>query len=86
MEQCREIGYPVMLKASWGGGGKGIRKVTNDAEAATGFQQVQAELPGSPIFAMKLAPKSRHIEVQLMCDRHGNVTSLYSRDCSTQRR
>ena len=83
---CQEIGYPIMLKASWGGGGKGIRRVGGDAETRAAFQQVQGEVPGSPVFAMKLAPPSRHVEVQLIADRHGNVVSLYSRDCSTQRR
>jgi acetyl-CoA carboxylase / biotin carboxylase 1 len=65
---CNRIGYPVMLKASWGGGGKGIRKVLNDDDVRLVFRQVQGEVPGSPIFAMKLAPQSRHLEVQLLCD------------------
>lgn len=83
---CASIGYPVMLKASWGGGGKGIRKVSTEAEVAAAFRAVQGEVPGSPIFAMKLAPPSRHLEVQLLADAHGGVTSVYSRDCSVQRR
>ncbi|GIM14327.1 hypothetical protein Vretimale_17212, partial [Volvox reticuliferus] len=83
---CREVGYPVMLKASWGGGGKGIRKVSSDEEVRSVFKQVAGEVPGSPIFAMKLAPASRHLEVQLLCDMNGNVASLFSRDCSVQRR
>ncbi|KAK9799384.1 hypothetical protein WJX73_008409 [Symbiochloris irregularis] len=83
---CNQIGYPVMLKASWGGGGKGIRKVMNDDDTSNMFMQVQGEVPGSPIFAMKLAPASRHLEVQLLADTHGNVVSLFSRDCSVQRR
>lgn len=86
LECCNRIGYPVMLKASWGGGGKGIRKVMNDDDVRLVFRQVQGEVPGSPIFAMKLAPQSRHLEVQLLCDMHGNVCSLFSRDCSVQRR
>lgn len=83
---CQRIGYPVMLKASQGGGGKGIRKVMNDDDVRLVFRQVQGEVPGSPIFAMKLAPQSRHLEVQLLCDAYGNVCSLFSRDCSVQRR
>jgi acetyl-CoA carboxylase/biotin carboxylase 1 len=75
-----------MLKASWGGGGKGIRKVHSDDEVTQVFKQIQGEVPGSPIFAMKLAPLSRHLEVQLLCDMHGNVASLMTRDCSVQRR
>lgn len=68
LECCKRIGYPVMLKASWGGGGKGIRKVLNDDDVKLVFRQVQGEVPGSPVFAMKLAPQSRHLEVQLVCD------------------
>ncbi|KAA6416986.1 MAG: plastid acetyl-carboxylase, partial [Trebouxia sp. A1-2] len=86
LECCNRIQYPCMLKASWGGGGKGIRKVGNDEEVRMAFKQVQGEVPGSPIFAMKLAPQSRHLEVQLLCDQYGNVVSLFSRDCSVQRR
>eukprot|EP00200_Dunaliella_tertiolecta_P012627 CAMPEP_0202373002 /NCGR_PEP_ID=MMETSP1127-20130417/4091_1 /ASSEMBLY_ACC=CAM_ASM_000462 /TAXON_ID=3047 /ORGANISM="Dunaliella tertiolecta, Strain CCMP1320" /LENGTH=2753 /DNA_ID=CAMNT_0048969731 /DNA_START=204 /DNA_END=8465 /DNA_ORIENTATION=+ len=84
--RCRNIGYPCMLKASAGGGGKGIRKVNSDEEVRVLFRAVAGEVPGSPIFAMKLAPTSRHLEVQLLCDMHGNVASLFSRDCSVQRR
>ncbi|GMH43409.1 hypothetical protein BSKO_11331 [Bryopsis sp. KO-2023] len=86
LEACANIGYPVMLKASWGGGGKGIRKVVSDEEVKMVFKQVQGEVPGSPVFAMKLSSMCRHLEVQLLCDMHGNVVSLSSRDCSLQRR
>ena len=86
VRSCTQIGFPVMIKASWGGGGKGIRKVGSVEEAVVGFKQVQAEVPGSPIFAMKMAANARHLEVQLLADKHGNVTSVFSRDCSTQRR
>ena len=86
VESCNKIGYPIMLKASWGGGGKGIRKAASDDEVRAVFGAVKGEVPGSPIFAMKLAPPSRHLEVQLLADAHGNVTSIYSRDCSVQRR
>lgn len=86
LQCCQRIGYPCMVKASWGGGGKGIRKVLSDEEVRMVFKQVQGEVPGSPIFCMKLAPQSRHLEVQLLCDRQGNVASLFSRDCSVQRR
>ncbi|KAL2249829.1 acetyl-CoA carboxylase 1-like isoform X1 [Sesamum indicum] len=83
---CRVVGYPAMIKASWGGGGKGIRKVHNDDEVKALFKQVQGEVPGSPIFIMKVASQSRHLEVQLLCDQYGNVAALHSRDCSVQRR
>lgn len=83
---CQVVGYPAMIKASWGGGGKGIRKVHNDEEVKALFKQVQGEVPGSPIFIMKVASQSRHLEVQLLCDQHGNVAALHSRDCSVQRR
>ncbi|KAL5982107.1 acetyl-coenzyme-A carboxylase [Asimina triloba] len=83
---CQVVGYPAMIKASWGGGGKGIRKVHNDDEVRVLFKQVQGEVPGSPIFIMKVALQSRHLEVQLLCDQYGNVAALHSRDCSVQRR
>lgn len=83
---ARRIGYPVMIKASEGGGGKGIRKVNEENELAALFRQVQAEVAGSPIFIMKVAKQSRHLEVQLLADQHGNVISLFGRDCSVQRR
>uniref|UniRef100_A0A6V7QRJ1 Acetyl-CoA carboxylase n=1 Tax=Ananas comosus var. bracteatus TaxID=296719 RepID=A0A6V7QRJ1_ANACO len=83
---CHVVGYPAMIKASWGGGGKGIRKVHNDDEVRALFKQVQGEVPGSPIFIMKVAAQSRHLEVQLLCDQYGNVAALHSRDCSVQRR
>ncbi|RMZ54549.1 hypothetical protein APUTEX25_002124, partial [Auxenochlorella protothecoides] len=86
LASCEAIGYPAMLKASWGGGGKGIRRVLNAEDVRAAFPQVQGEVPGSPVFAMRLAPQSRHLEVQLLADRHGAVASLFSRDCSVQRR
>ncbi|XP_069082674.1 acetyl-CoA carboxylase 1 isoform X4 [Pleurodeles waltl] len=81
-----EVGYPVMIKASEGGGGKGIRKVNNPDDFPSLFRQVQAEVPGSPIFVMRLAKQSRHLEVQILADQYGNAISLFGRDCSVQRR
>ncbi|XP_043279502.1 acetyl-CoA carboxylase isoform X2 [Venturia canescens] len=90
VEEClaaaNKIGFPVMVKASEGGGGKGIRKVENAEELPTMFRQVQAEIAGSPIFIMKLARCARHLEVQLLADNYGNAISLFGRDCSIQRR
>ncbi|KAM7345539.1 acetyl-CoA carboxylase isoform 1-T1 [Cochliomyia hominivorax] len=81
-----KIGFPVMIKASEGGGGKGIRRVDTAEEFPALFRQVQAEVPGSPIFVMKLARGARHLEVQLLADMYGNAISLFGRDCSIQRR
>nr|NP_610342.1 Acetyl-CoA carboxylase, isoform A [Drosophila melanogaster]AAF59155.2 Acetyl-CoA carboxylase, isoform A [Drosophila melanogaster] len=81
-----KIGFPVMIKASEGGGGKGIRRVDTTEEFPGLFRQVQAEVPGSPIFVMKLARGARHLEVQLLADQYGNAISLFGRDCSIQRR
>ena len=61
-------------------------QVLSDDDLRSAFKQVQGEVPGSPVFAMKLAPPSRHLEVQLICDEYGGVASIYSRDCSVQRR
>ncbi|GHP11480.1 carboxyl transferase domain [Pycnococcus provasolii] len=83
---AERIGYPVMLKASEGGGGKGIR-MSDDEEALRGnFEQVKAEVPGSPMFMMQLCSQARHLEVQIVGDEHGNAVALNGRDCSTQRR
>ncbi|XP_063237346.1 acetyl-CoA carboxylase isoform X2 [Bacillus rossius redtenbacheri] len=83
---AQKIGYPVMIKASEGGGGKGIRKVECAEEFPNLYRQVQAEVPGSPIFVMQLARCARHLEVQLLADQYGNAISLFGRDCSIQRR
>lgn len=84
---CAErIGFPVMIKASEGGGGKGIRKALKSEEVPSLFRQVQGEIPGSPIFVMKMASKARHLEVQLLADKHGDAIALSGRDCSVQRR
>ncbi|XP_050313932.1 acetyl-CoA carboxylase isoform X2 [Anthonomus grandis grandis] len=83
---AHKIGFPVMIKASEGGGGKGIRKVEYADDFAAAFRQVQTEIPGSPIFVMKLAKGARHLEVQLLADNYGNAISLFGRDCSIQRR
>ena len=75
-----------MIKASEGGGGKGIRMVREMENVETAYRQVVSELPGSPIFVMKLASASRHLEVQLLADNYGNAIALSGRDCSVQRR
>ncbi|GAA6021680.1 hypothetical protein JCM10207_008111 [Rhodosporidiobolus poonsookiae] len=84
--KTRKIGYPVMIKASEGGGGKGIRKVEREEDFKQSFQAVLTEVPGSPIFIMKLAGAARHLEVQVLADQYGNAISLFGRDCSVQRR
>ena len=80
------IGFPIMIKASEGGGGKGIRRVDQMEDVANAFRQVCGEVPGSPIFIMKLSSNARHLEVQLLADEYGNAVALNGRDCSVQRR
>jgi acetyl-CoA carboxylase/biotin carboxylase 1 len=75
-----------MIKASEGGGGKGIRIVKDKSKFNSSFLQVMKEVPGSPIFVMKVIENARHLEVQLLADCHGNAISLFGRDCSVQRR
>lgn len=84
--KAKQIGFPVMIKASEGGGGKGIRKVDNETDFITLYKQAANEIPGSPIFIMKLAGDARHLEVQLLADQYGTNISLFGRDCSVQRR
>ncbi|MGD8828970.1 MAG: acetyl/propionyl/methylcrotonyl-CoA carboxylase subunit alpha [Pseudomonadales bacterium] len=87
---AKEIGYPVMLKASAGGGGKGMRVVWNDSECREGFDSTRAEARSSfgddRIFAEKFIEEPRHIEIQVLADKHGNVIYLGERECSIQRR
>ena len=86
VEAAARVGFPVMIKASEGGGGKGIRMVDDPANVLTAYRQVCGEVPGSPIFIMKLSTNSRHLEVQLLADEYGNAVALNGRDCSVQRR
>ncbi|KAK5078938.1 acetyl-coenzyme-A carboxylase [Lithohypha guttulata] len=86
LEAAKKIGFPVMVKASEGGGGKGIRKVENEQDFVSLYNAAASEIPGSPIFIMKLAGNARHLEVQLLADQYGNNISLFGRDCSVQRR
>ncbi len=85
-----EIGYPVMMKASAGGGGKGMRLAWSEAELREGFDGVRREAKASfgddRVFIEKFVEQPRHIEIQLIGDRHGNTVYLNERDCSIQRR
>jgi propionyl-CoA carboxylase alpha chain len=85
-----QIGYPVMIKASAGGGGKGMRIAWDDAEAREGFQSSKNEAAASfgddRIFIEKFVTQPRHIEIQVLADKHGNCVYLHERECSIQRR
>ena len=86
----KEIGYPVMIKASAGGGGKGMRVAWNDQDAKEGFQSSKNEAANSfgddRIFIEKFVTQPRHIEIQVLADAHGNCIYLNERECSIQRR
>jgi len=90
VEIARGIGYPVMIKASAGGGGKGLRVAFNDKEALEGFTSCRNEARNSfgddRVFIEKFVEEPRHIEIQLLGDSHGNVIYLNERECSIQRR
>ena len=90
MKISDQIGYPVMIKASAGGGGKGMRIAWNDTEAREGFQSSKNEAASSfgddRIFIEKFVTQPRHIEIQVLCDSHGNGIYLNERECSIQRR
>ncbi|CAN7301432.1 acetyl-CoA carboxylase biotin carboxylase subunit [Rhizobium sp. LjRoot258] len=85
-----EIGYPVMIKASAGGGGKGMRIAWNEAEVRDGFDRARSEAKSSfgddRVFIEKYVVEPRHIEIQVLADAHGNVVYLGERECSIQRR
>jgi propionyl-CoA carboxylase alpha chain len=90
VEIAKGIGYPVMIKASAGGGGKGLRVAFNDREAFEGFASCRNEARNSfgddRVFIEKFVEEPRHIEIQVLGDAHGNVVYLHERECSIQRR
>ncbi len=90
VEIAKGIGYPVMIKASAGGGGKGLRVARNDAEAAEGFDSCRNEARASfgddRVFIEKFVEGPHHIEIQVLGDAHGNTVYLLERECSIQRR
>jgi propionyl-CoA carboxylase alpha chain len=90
VEIANKLGYPVMLKATAGGGGKGMRVAYNDAECREGFERASNEARSGfgddRMFAEKFIEEPRHIEIQVIADSHGNVVYLNERECSLQRR
>ncbi len=84
------VGYPVMLKASWGGGGRGMRVVESEAQLAAAMQagrrEALAAFGNDEVYVEKLVQRARHVEVQVLGDLHGNLVHLYERDCTVQRR
>ncbi|MCA6224199.1 MAG: ATP-grasp domain-containing protein, partial [Phenylobacterium sp.] len=90
IRSAEDIGYPVMIKASAGGGGKGIRVAWNRQDVEEGFPAVRAEAKASfgddRIFIEKFIESPRHVEIQVLGDKHGNVVHLFERECSIQRR
>ncbi|MBS0540098.1 MAG: acetyl/propionyl/methylcrotonyl-CoA carboxylase subunit alpha [Proteobacteria bacterium] len=87
---AKKVGYPVMIKASAGGGGKGMRIAYNDAETREGFvsatNEAKASFADDRVFIEKYVEEPRHIEIQLIADGHGNCCYLWERECSIQRR
>ncbi len=90
LEIARNLGYPVMIKASAGGGGKGMRTANNDGSLRQAFTTAQSEsekaFKDNRLYIEKLLIEPRHVEVQILADKHGNVIHLGERDCSLQRR
>jgi pyruvate carboxylase len=84
------VGYPVMLKASWGGGGRGMRSIRSEAdllrEVTEGKREAKAAFGKDEVYLEKLIERARHVEVQVLGDTHGNAVHLFERDCSIQRR
>ncbi|MEQ9240997.1 pyruvate carboxylase [Roseovarius indicus] len=89
-KQAEEIGYPMMLKASWGGGGRGMRPVTKPEEleekVLEGRREALAAFGNGEGYLEKMITRARHVEVQILGDKHGHMYHLFERDCSVQRR
>ena len=87
---AEKIGYPIMIKAAFGGGGRGMRAVNSPDELLPRMEEARAEAAAAfgndAVFLERLVRRARHIEIQILADQHGNVLHLYERDCSVQRR
>ncbi|WDR04599.1 pyruvate carboxylase [Devosia rhodophyticola] len=87
---AEKVGYPLMLKASWGGGGRGMRTIRSakelKSEVSEGKREAKAAFGKDEMYLEKLVERARHVEVQLIGDDHGNLVHLFERDCSVQRR
>ena len=90
LKRAKEIGFPLIIKAAFGGGGRGMRVVTKPGDLADLLDEAQGEAGrafGNPaVFLERYIPRAKHIEVQILGDKHGNVVHLHERDCSVQRR
>jgi pyruvate carboxylase len=90
IQAAASVGYPVMLKASWGGGGRGMRTIANDDELITQMPVARSEalsaFGNDEIYLEKLVQRARHVEVQILGDQHGHLLHLFERDCTVQRR
>ena len=87
---ARDIGYPLMLKASWGGGGRGMRPIEGEDKlldsAMSAKREAKSAFGKDEVYLEKLVRRARHVEVQILGDTHGNLVHLFERDCSIQRR
>jgi len=90
IRMAQAVGFPVMLKASWGGGGRGMRIIEDDRDlietVAAARREAKAAVGKDEVYLEKLIRRARHVEVQILGDSHGNLVHLYERDCSVQRR
>ncbi|HZH07615.1 MAG TPA: biotin carboxylase N-terminal domain-containing protein, partial [Lautropia sp.] len=90
LAMAAEVGYPLMLKASWGGGGRGMRIIENDEDLKSQLPVSRREAAGAfgndEVYLEKLVKRAHHVEVQILGDRHGQIVHLFERDCSVQRR
>ncbi|HTH50247.1 MAG TPA: biotin carboxylase N-terminal domain-containing protein, partial [Candidatus Limnocylindria bacterium] len=90
LKTAKQIGFPLIIKAAFGGGGRGMRVVKQEADLAGLLDEAQGEAArafgNGAVFLEKYIPRAKHIEVQILGDKHGNVIHLYERDCSVQRR